>query len=478
MSKSKGGAAGQPPAAKRGMGASPRQLELLTLLARGQLRRLNLFCGSVRSGKTVGSLLLWALWAAETPRGAPLLMAGKTRETLRRNCLDLLGQLLGPAHFAVFEGRARARLFHHEVILSGAADARAESRLRGLTLLGAYCDEVSLVPEDFFAMLLSRLSAPGARLFGTTNPEHPGHWLKRRYIDRAGELDLLLEDFVLEDNPFLPEGYVENLKREYTGAFYERYILGRWVAAEGAVYPLFAGEPERFLGGFSPEAGFSRSEKLPSPHAATAERSEGQSGRAGTVCEVWGGGFSPEAGFSQFDISVGVDFGGSASAFAFVACGVAKDFSALYALASRRVAAKGVSPEDMYRHIRAFCDFVREHYGPVRALFADCAEPTLINGLRRRLTVPVRPSRKHPILQRVRAVNLLMSQGRFFYTRDCATLRDALQDAVFAPGRFDERLDNGSTDVDSLDAFEYSFERYINQLTRWSPAREPQKEEK
>lgn len=95
-----------------------------------------------------------------------------------------------------------------------------------MTLQGAYIDELTLLAEDFFIMLLSRLSDKGARLFGTTNPDVPTHWLKENYLDRESELDLLSMKFTIDDNPFLDPEYVDNTKREYVGAFYSRFILG------------------------------------------------------------------------------------------------------------------------------------------------------------------------------------------------------------------------------------------------------------
>lgn len=130
-------------------------------------------------------------------------------------------------------------MFGRLIYLEGVNDARAESKIRGMTLQGAYCDEVTLFTEDFFSMLLSRLSEQGAKLFGTTNPDNPNHWLKKRYIDRQDKLNMLVMKFLIDDNPFLDQTYVENLKKEYAGVFYDRFILGAWVNAEGMVYPDF-----------------------------------------------------------------------------------------------------------------------------------------------------------------------------------------------------------------------------------------------
>src|SRR5690606_17299071 len=121
----------------------------------------------------------------------------------------------------------------------------AVTKIQGLTLVGAMGDELSLTPESFFTMILSRLSVRGAKLFGTTNPDAPAHWLKRKFLARAGELDLATWHFTLEDNPALDPAYVAALKREYTGLWYKRYIQGLWVQAEGAIYDMF--DPDRHV---------------------------------------------------------------------------------------------------------------------------------------------------------------------------------------------------------------------------------------
>lgn len=206
-----------------------------------KLRRINILEGSVRSGKTWVTLVLWAFWVTTMPEDASYLMVAKTLTSLRRNCLDLLEKLVGPKHFTYNLSKKEARLFGRLVYLEGVSDARAESKIRGMTLQGALCDELTLFTEDFFAMLLSRLSMPGAKLFGSTNPDNPGHWLMKNYILRQDELDMLVMKFLIDDNPALDPEYVKQLKREYTGVFYRRYILGEWCVAEGLVYPMFNG---------------------------------------------------------------------------------------------------------------------------------------------------------------------------------------------------------------------------------------------
>lgn len=221
---------------------SKKQWELLYEALCGGLKRLNILEGSVRSGKTWISLVLWALWVSQMPKDGHYLMCAKTLDSLKRNCLSILEELAGKKYFSYSVHNKEAVLMGRKIYLESASDARAEQRIRGMTLYGVYCDEITLFPQDFFSMLLSRLSAAGAKLIGTTNPDSPEHWLKKRYLDRAEELDLYSAQFLIDDNIFLSKRFVENLKKEYTGVFYERFIRGAWVNAEGLVYPNFSEE--------------------------------------------------------------------------------------------------------------------------------------------------------------------------------------------------------------------------------------------
>lgn len=210
-------------------------------------KRINLWDGAVRSGKTVSSLIAWLGFIANAGPG-PLLMTGKTKDTIARNAFDPLEELLGEQYddaISYTPGANVAWIFGRKVYVVGANDAKAQSKIRGMTLLGAYVDEITLLPEGFFKMLLSRLSLAGAKLFGTTNPDNPNHWLKKEYIDRADVLDLARWHFTLDDNPALDPSYVANLKLEYTGLWYRRFIQGEWVVAAGAIFDMW--DPEQMV---------------------------------------------------------------------------------------------------------------------------------------------------------------------------------------------------------------------------------------
>lgn len=209
--------------------------------------RINILTGSVRSGKTYVSLIKFALFVGNAPKTATFLMAGVTLTTLKRNCLMPLMSLVGSSNFWFSMSSKEGRLFNRTVYFEGANDRSSEEKIRGLTLSGAYCDEATLMHEDFFAMLLSRLSEEGALVYVTCNPDTPSNYIKKKYMDRSDYLSCSIWNFLLKDNTFLNSAYIENLKKEYIGVFYERFILGKWVKAEGLIYQKFdeaLGEPE------------------------------------------------------------------------------------------------------------------------------------------------------------------------------------------------------------------------------------------
>lgn len=197
--------------------------------------RINLLEGSVRSGKTYISLIKWAMFVRSRPQGELFMMVGKTRESLQFNCVGLLEDLAG----ADFKCNARSNvgyLYGREIRMLGANDEKAASKIKGSTLAGAYIDELSEIPESFYKMTLSRLSVAGAVLLATTNPDSPNNYVFTDIIENE-DISRKCWKFLLDDNTFLPKEYIENIKKEYTGVFFERYILGNWVIAEGLVYP-------------------------------------------------------------------------------------------------------------------------------------------------------------------------------------------------------------------------------------------------
>lgn len=214
---------------------TPKQRDFII----GSQSRVNLLHGSVRSGKSIVADIRFLEALIRSKSARPPLIVGRTQTALERNVLDDLRRLVGAENFDYKRSLKLAYIYGRPVLIEGANDESAYTKIAGSTLPFAYVDEGTLIPESFWNMLISRLSEPGAQLFGTMNPGGPGHYLKKKWIDREAELDLRSWHFALEDNTHLDPAYVAELKRQYTGLFYQRYILGQWVQAEGAIYQNF-----------------------------------------------------------------------------------------------------------------------------------------------------------------------------------------------------------------------------------------------
>lgn len=204
--------------------------------------------GSVRSGKTVSMIPKWINYIMTGPPGL-LLMTGVSKDTVYDNVLNDLFDTLGDNHYKYNRQSGELDVFwkskggtcSRRIKVVGAKDEGSEKFIRGKTLAGAYCDELTLMPEHFFKQLLNRLSVKGAKLYGTTNPDSPMHYLYKEYITNESMIqDGVVKDihFMLDDNPNLPAEYKANIRRSYSGMWYKRMILGMWVLAEGLIYDM------------------------------------------------------------------------------------------------------------------------------------------------------------------------------------------------------------------------------------------------
>lgn len=214
---------------------------------------INLAHGPVRSGKTFGNLYKLSEVAIKGPPG-DFALVGKTERTAKRNIIYPLMDLV-PGAVDYKEGSGELHLFGRRCYVVGANDVRAEQKVRGMTLAGAYVNEWTLIPKEVTDQLVDRCSIDGAQMFGDTNPDSPYHYLKKDYMDGdAMEAeDFKAWPFKLDDNPVLSEGYKARLRRIHSGLWLARMVDGKWVIAEGAVYPMFDAErhvvsrlPERY----------------------------------------------------------------------------------------------------------------------------------------------------------------------------------------------------------------------------------------
>jgi PBSX family phage terminase large subunit len=225
-------------AAGIGLEMSPKQIDFVL----NSTARVNVSEGAVRSGKSFGADVRWSEFT-QTHQG-PFLMTGKTKDTVRRNVVDPLMDLLGTSTVQwINRAEGTLRLGRAICHVIGANDEKAESKVRGPTFGGWYADEITLHPESFVDMALTRLSIPGSKAFWTTNPDSPYHWVHTEWVNHADKKKAGLVrvwHFDLSDNPSLTTEYKTSLAQSFKGLFYARFIEGRWVLAEGAIYDMFS----------------------------------------------------------------------------------------------------------------------------------------------------------------------------------------------------------------------------------------------
>ena len=224
---------------------SPKQLRALTWWCAPCPYQAVICDGAVRSGKTTCLSVSFLAWAMDTFEGTDFALCGKTVQSLRRNLVLPLLPVLESLGFSHAESltrnyvdvtyRGRSNRFY----LFGGMNEASASLIQGMTLGGVLFDEVALMPRSFVEQAMARCSLDGAKFFFNCNPEDPHHWFYREWICRAQERKCLYLHFTMADNPALSEQTRERYRRLYTGAFYERFVEGKWVAVQGLVYPFF-----------------------------------------------------------------------------------------------------------------------------------------------------------------------------------------------------------------------------------------------
>lgn len=387
--------------------------------------------GAIRSGKTVSMALSFVLWAMESFNGQNFAMCGKTIGSFRRNVLAVLKQMLRSRGFRYVDHRGdnllevRRKGTVNFFYIFGGRDERSQDLIQGITLAGVLLDEVALMPESFVNQATGRCSVAGSKFWFNCNPENPGHWFKKGWIDERKNKRLLYLHFTMDDNLSLTKDVKARYGSMYSGVFFKRFVKGLWVAAAGAIYPQFADDRTPFLLDAAPAI--------------------------------------------QYAV-IGVDFGGTGSAHSFSLTGFTQGMREVVLLDECYHSNKGTkaevwSPEQLNKAFVAFVRKAQLSGYRVYQAFCDSAEQTLIQGLRvavarARLGIEICNARKGPINDRIAFYNSLMAQGRFKVMSHCVHAIDALESAVYN-GKDpvnDERLDDGTTNIDSLDSMEYSTE--------------------
>lgn len=208
--------------------------------------------GAVRSGKTLSMSVGFVFWASAAFDSSSFAMCGKTVTSLRRNVIVPLMPILREYGFSCFEKVSRNYIDitflgkTNRFYLFGGKDEGSASLIQGMTLSGVFFDEAALMPRSFVEQALARCSVSGSKMWFNCNPDNPSHWFYNEWIKKAEEKKALYLHFTMDDNPSLSESMKERYKRLYSGAFYDRFVLGRWTASEGVVYPMFSMEKHVF----------------------------------------------------------------------------------------------------------------------------------------------------------------------------------------------------------------------------------------
>ena len=394
---------------------------------RNATHRWNIKTGAVRSGKSYVDTAYTIPARIRERIGKPGLTVifGVSRDTIERNVLQPMREIYGSGLVGTINNRNMARVCGEDAYCLGAEKVSQVAKVQGSSIKYAYGDEVAKWNREVFEMLKSRLDKPYSCFDGACNPENPTHWLKE-FID--SDIDIYVQKYEIFDNAYLPKEYVENLCKEYEGTvYYDRLIKGLWKRAEGAIYRMFADDPDRFI-------------------------------RPVNIRDIK-------------EIRIGIDFGGNGSGHSFVATAILWN-GIVQPVMSRKHMKKdfpqGIDANKLSELFLQFVADVIEKYGKPRYAFWDNAETVLgqsiENACRKEFpSLIVLPAQKKKINDRINYTVRLMGSGRFFITPDCLTLKKALQDAVYNSKVLqEERLDDGSTDIDTLDAFEYTIERDIN----------------
>ncbi len=394
--------------------------------------RWNFKTGATRAGKTYLDYFLIPrrIRSLKDKEGAVMIL-GVSKATLQRNLLEPMQKIWGRALVGNINSMNKCFMFGEWVYCLGAEKASQVAKIQGMGVKYCYGDEVAKWSPEVFNFLKTRLDKPHSIFDGTCNPEQPTHWLKQFFDSDA---DVYCQKYTLFDNPFLDDKFVKNLCKEYLGTvYYDRYVLGEWRRAEGVCYPKFADNSSAFI-----------VDKVPDNII-----------------------------FGQ----IGIDFGGYGSAHSFQLTGVTKKFEKIVTLEEFYHSNKegGVlSPKELEDCFVDFVEMCKSKYKfPIIDVFADSAEQTLIAGLKvcalkNSVAVDIHNAKKGEIRDRIRLYNRLFSQGRFFIMEHCKKTISAFMEAVFdEKSATDKRVDDGSCNIDTLDAQEYSTENITKQLNEY-----------
>lgn len=395
--------------------------------------RFNIKIGARRCGKTYLDILYMIPKRIIERKGKDGLnvIFGVSKGTIERNVLQPLREIYGNELITAINSQNIAYLFGEEVYCLGCEKANQVSKIQGTSIKYAYGDEIAKWCQEVFIMIQASLDKPYSCFDGALNPENNTHWFKTDFLDTIEEkgIDAYVQSYTIFDNPFLSKEFVDNLCKEYEGTvYYNRLILGQWCNAEGLIYKRFADNPKKYI--------WDKNKPLPQGYTI-----------------------------------IGIDYGGNKSGQAFVCTRISYDYKTIIALGSEKHMGD-IDPDDLFELEIEFAKKMEYKYNcNIDYIFPDNEEVVLIRGLRkgapeRGLNALVRGCIKEPINDRIDLFRTMLAYDMFWYIEEeCKTLVEAISSALWdEDAKEDTRLDDFTSDIDTMDAFEYSWTKFMRQI--------------
>lgn len=406
---------------------SPKQAEILKF-AYNKNQDILLCDGAVRSGKTLVMSFAFVLWAMSNFDKSNFAICGKTVTNAERNILKPLEQIEGVPWSTSYKisnrcltvrSAGRENYFY----LFGGKDEGSYALIQGLTLAGVLFDEVALMPQSFVDQAIARtLSYSNAKIWFNCNPESPSHWFYKQWIDNPERKYKHLH-FLMNDNPIMSAEAITKAEEKFTGVFYDRYIKGLWVRAEGIIFPEFANNPKPWI---------ISAEEVP---------------KRFIQCEV------------------GFDIGGNGSAYAMTATGRGYD-GTQYKLKAEKRQAEQMTMADIEKFVCEFCEDVERKYN-VNIDMINCDHiAVIINTINDNTKYRACLTYKPPLEDRVFLYSKMLASGKVkFVNGMCDDLIEEMQELVF-DDKQDRAipLDDGSMQIDTWDSNVYSEAGYWNYI--------------
>lgn len=384
--------------------------------------------GAVRSGKTIIMSFAFILWAMSNFDKTSFGICGKTVTSAEKNIIKPLQQIEQPYYYMTYKISNRMLTVRNGrkenyFYIFGGKDESSYTLIQGSTLAGVLFDEVALMPQSFVDQAIARtLSFHNAKIWFNCNPESPNHWFYNEWLTNP-ERKFKHLHFLMNDNPILTEKEINRAENLYSGVFYDRYIKGLWVRAEGIIFPEFANNPKPWI---------ISAEEVPKDFRA---------------------------------VEIGFDIGGNGSAYALTCTGQGFD-GVQYKLKAEKRQSEEMTMYDIERFVCDFCEQCERLYG-VNIDMINCDHvAVIVNTINDNTKYRACLTYKPPLEDRVFLYSKLFANRKVKFVEDmCNDLIDEMQNLVF-DDKNDRAipLDNGTMQIDTWDSNIYSESGYWNYI--------------